>query len=72
MTKAKTYLFNNIHTGDVVALTKAEGKKLSEDWARIKPVINDKGKRVLRMQLHGATVDIAEREIPTNGVVQPK
>ena len=72
MTKAKIYLFNNIHTGDVLALTKAQGRELSEDWARIKPVINDKGQRVLRMQLNGATVDLAEKDVPKNGNAKPE
>jgi hypothetical protein len=64
MTKPKVYLYNHRFTGDVVPMTKAEArKKLNEDWSRIKPVTNDKGERVLRMQLNGATVDISQRSV---------
>ncbi len=67
MGKPKVYLFNNRFSGEVVPATIAEGEKLGEDWSRIKPVTNDKGQRVLRMQLEGATVDISEREIANHG-----
>ena len=75
MTKAKIYLFNNIFSGEVKPLTKAQGKLLNEDWSRIKPVINDKGQKVLRMQLNGATVDISENnapEVAKNVIADPK
>lgn len=64
MTKSKLYLFNNRFTGDIKRLTKSAGKKLSEDWSRIRIVTNDKGERVMRMELNGATVDISENETP--------
>lgn len=62
MGKAKIYLYNNRYTGEVLRLTKAQGKKLSEDWSRIKPVVNDEGETVLRMQMNGATIDISENK----------
>jgi hypothetical protein len=63
MIKAQIYLYNNRFTGEVLPLTKQQGKKLSEDWSRIKPVINEKGQRVLRMKMQGATIDILETEV---------
>lgn len=68
MKKAQIYLYNNRFTGEVLPLTKAQGKKLSEDWSRIKPAINDKGQRVLRMKMEGAIVDILETEVAKNVV----
>ena len=68
--RAKIYLYNNRFTGEVLRLTKGQGKKLSEDWSRVKPVINDQGERVLRMQMEGATIDISENkpaEVKTDG-----
>lgn len=64
MTKSKLYAFNNIHTGDVIYATKKKGRELNEDWAQIKPAINEKGERVLRMQLAGAVVDMQESAVP--------
>lgn len=63
MKPAKIYLYNNRFTGEVLPLTKAQGKKLSEDWSRIKPAINEKGQKVLRMKMEGGTVDILETEV---------
>lgn len=60
MRKAKLYAFNNKFTGDVLHLTKKQGAHLNEDWAQIKPAVNEKGEHVLRMQLHGAVVDLQE------------
>lgn len=68
MKKAQIYLYNNRFTGEVLPLTKAQGKKLSEDWSRIKPAINDKGERVLRMKMEGGIVDIRETEVAKNVV----
>ncbi len=62
------YLYNNRFTGQVLPLTKAQGKKLSEDWSRIKPAVNEKGQRVLRMKMEGATVDILETEVAQHGI----
>lgn len=61
-------MYNNRFTGEVLPLTKAQGKKLSEDWSRIKPAINDKGERVLRMKMEGGIVDIRETEVAKNVV----
>ena len=63
MIKAQIYLYNNRFTGEVLPLTKQQGKKLSEDWSRIKPAINEKGQKVLRMKMQGATIDILETEV---------
>lgn len=68
MKKAQIYLYNNRFTGEVLPLTKAQGKKLSEDWSRVKPAINDKGQRVLRMKMEGGIVDIRETEVAKNVV----
>lgn len=67
MKKDRIYLYNNRFTGEVLPLTKAQGKKLSEDWSRIKPATNDKGQRVLRMKMEGGTVDILETEVSKDG-----
>lgn len=47
----KLYAHINKHTGDVQMLTKAEGKKLNEDWARGKVAKNEKGERVFRFEI---------------------
>lgn len=60
MNSDQKYLFNNRHTGEVLALSKIGGSLLGKDWSEIKPAINAKGERVLRMELNGATVDISE------------
>lgn len=62
MGKAKRYLFNNKFSGAIVPLTKKQGARLNEDWAEIKPAVNEKGEKVLRMQLQGAVVDLQEVE----------
>jgi len=72
MIKAQIYLYNNRFTGEVLPLTKQQGKKLSEDWSRIKPAINDKGQKVLRMKMEGGTVDILETEVAKNVVPRSK
>lgn len=64
MTKAKLYAFNHLDTGEVVYLSKKKGKLLNEDWAQVKPAVNDKGEHVLRMQLRGAVVDLQEGAPP--------
>lgn len=64
MTKAKIFLFNNRHTGEVLRLTKKQAKQLNEDWSQIKPVVNTDGEKVLRMQMQGATIDISENKAP--------
>jgi hypothetical protein len=54
----------NRFTGDVVVVSKQHGKKLSEDWSKIQFIKNEQGKQVMRLQLEGATVDVAENEQP--------
>jgi len=66
MKKLQVYLYNNRFTGEVLPLTKADGKKLSEDWSRVKPVVNDQGKKVLRIRMNGGTIDIVEQEVKTD------
>lgn len=64
MGKAKLYAFNNMDTGEVLHLTKKQGAHLNEDWAQVKPAINEKGEHVLRMQLRNAVVDLQEGAPP--------
>lgn len=52
----------NRFTGDVKIVTKQSAKKLSEDYSRVEFVKNKEGKQVMRIQLEGATVDVAENE----------
>lgn len=54
----------NRFTGDVLVVSKQHGKKLGEDWSRVQFVKNEQGKQVMRIQLEGATVDVAENEQP--------
>lgn len=75
MTKAKLLPYVNRFTGDVQIMTKAQGKDLSEDWARAKMATNSEGERVFRFKLSSpvtgrdgkthmgtATVDLVETE----------
>lgn len=64
MKQAKRYIFNNRFTGEMLVLTKGQGKKLSEDWSRVKPAVNEKGEHVLRIEMEGATIDISENKVP--------
>lgn len=66
MTKPKIYLYNHTETGEVLALTKAQGSKLGPEWSRVKSVINDKGERVLRLELAGAVAEISEVKVNGN------
>ena len=49
-------------TGDVKIVSKQGAKKLNEDWDKVEFTTNENGKRVMRIQLNGATVDISENE----------
>lgn len=51
----------------MLALTKAQGSKLGPEWSRVKSVINDKGERVLRLELAGAVAEISEVKVNGNG-----
>lgn len=77
------YPFINKFTGDLRSLPLAEGKKLSEDWARPRITKNDKGEKVFRFEIqapvqdkHGVThmgtavVDISEVDNPAPLVAQ--
>jgi hypothetical protein len=59
-TKKTPYI--NRFTGNVVVVSKQHAKKLSEDYSEVEFVRNDKGKRVMRLQLENAVVDISENE----------
>ena len=57
-------------TGNVKILTKQGAKKLDANWDKVEFTTNDQGKRVMRIQLNGATVDISENEpeeVSSNG-----
>ncbi len=58
----------NRHTGAVLVVSKQHGKKLNEDWSRVEFIKNEEGKQVMRIQLEGATVDVAENEQPVEVV----
>ena len=60
----KKYPYENRFTGEVLVVSKQHGKKLNEDWSRVEFVKNEQGKQVMRIQLEGATVDVAENEEP--------
>lgn len=51
MTKAKLLPYINRFTGDIKVMTRADGKKLNEDWARAKMATNKEGDRVFRFSL---------------------
>jgi hypothetical protein len=53
----KLYPFVNKYSGEVKILTKSSGKKLSEDWARAKMAVNDKGEDVFRFKIATSFVD---------------
>ncbi len=78
MTKAKLLPYINRFTGEIEIMTRAQGKGLSEDWARAKMVTNSEGKRVFRFKLSApvkgkdgkthmgtAIVDLTETDEPT-------
>lgn len=58
----------NRFTGDVKIVSKQGAKKLSEDFSRVEFVQNEQGKQVMRIQLEGATVDVAENEVEQTDV----
>ena len=77
MTKAKLLPYINRFTGEVKTLSKKDGIKLNEDWARAKVVTNQEGKRVFRFKLSApvkgrdgkmhmgtAIVDLSEQDEP--------
>lgn len=51
MTKAKLRPYINRFTGDVKTISKKEGDKLNEDWARAKIVKNSEGQKVFRFEI---------------------
>lgn len=59
---AKKIPYLNKFTGEVLVVTKQKGKQLNEDWQKIEFTQNEDGKRVMRLHLHGATVDVSENE----------
>lgn len=76
MTK-KLLPYINRFTGDIKVMTKSDGSKLNEDWARAKMATNDKGERVFRFHLSApvegpdgkvhmgtATIDLTENDEP--------
>lgn len=59
---ARKIPYVNKFNGNVLVVTKQEAKKLNEDWERVEFTTNDQGKRVMRIHLNGATVDVSENE----------
>ena len=55
MRNAKLFPFINRFTGDIKVMSKADGKNLSEDWARAKVTKNAKGEKVFRFELDATT-----------------
>lgn len=55
-------LYINGRTGDLVQATKAQAKNLPKEYEKVEFVKNSEGKRVMRLHLEGATVDISENE----------
>jgi hypothetical protein len=54
----------NRFNGDVKIVSKQSAKKLSEDYSKVQFTENEQGKRVMRFELEGATVDVLENEQP--------
>lgn len=64
MTKAKIDLYVHKSTGAVMQATKKQSKQLGDGWDKIKFVTNEKGERVMRFNVDGATVDVQEADMP--------
>lgn len=47
-------------TGDIKFVSKSDGKKLDEDWARLKFTTNAEGKKVMRVNFGAFTMDVLE------------
>lgn len=69
MTK-RQYLYAHEVTGDIVRATKQSAKKLPKQYKQIEFTTNDQGKKVMRMHLEGATVDISENEQVENPIIE--
>lgn len=65
--RSKRYIYNHRFTGEMRVLTKGQAKQLNEDWSKVQPAVNEKGERVLRVQMEGATIDISENKAPAEG-----
>lgn len=62
MTKSKLIPYINRFNGDVKIVTKSQSRNLSEDYSKVEFIKNEKGERVMRLQLANATVDVLESE----------
>lgn len=67
MTKKKDLYFHQ-PTGQIMEVTKANAKKLNDDWKKMQFVKNDKGQDVMRFTFTDsrgvtATVDVRENEL---------
>jgi hypothetical protein len=69
---AKKIPYINRFNGEIVIATRQSAKRLNEDWEKIEFTENDQGKRVARLHLNGATVDISENEVAENGNARSK
>ena len=59
---AKKIPFIHKISGDVKIVTRQSAKRLSEDYEEVEFVKNGEGKRVMRLQLANAVVDISANE----------
>ncbi len=57
---AKKLAYINKFTGDIRVVTKQSAKKLTEDYTEAEFTKNKEGEDVMRLHMHGATVDISE------------
>lgn len=68
MTK-NVYPYINKFTGDLKMLSKRDGSKLNEDWARAKLAKNEKGERVFRFHIATPVVDNSGKTVMGVAVV---
>jgi hypothetical protein len=60
----KTKLYVHAASGNIMQATKKQAKTLGKAWSPIQFVENEKGERVMRFQLAGATVDVQAADVP--------
>jgi hypothetical protein len=65
MLKQRPKVYIHQDTGDVrVVNNRLQARRLPAEYLPAEFTENDKGKRVMRIHLNGATVDISENETP--------
>lgn len=68
----KKTLYMHQPTGNIMTATKAQAKKLNDEWSPVQFVANEKGERVMRFTFKSpdgtvATVDVQASEVVENG-----